>query len=1233
MSSQVLPMWREGDEAHSRPAELSALLRELEDARSSGKARFVFVRGPAGVGKSHLFGLFRQALARSGTVCFEAESARETRRPFGLFGSLLSEVLEHLGHLGASQPQLAALSSTLRPLWQAAVAPASAVEGRRLELCDAASEALAWVGRENPVFLFPDLDSADVASLELFRYVAAVASGPAADGGGLYVASFRDDVPLPAPLNDLLGKLSARMLSLRGLDVEGIRGYLSRNDVVQRLLDVTGGVPEALEELLSRSAEAPVDLFLRRLERLPAQTCALLPFFAVQDSALDASVLTRAHRELNPGSGEDAFAVASALDVLVRERVLVLKVHNGRPLYRFVREAEKQALAMTLQPAQRAPALRALGEALLAAGDVVGAAGLWLEVEPSGKGVQVALEAAGVLAQRGAHEESEALYRRALEQLDEAGKASVHAQLSELAAAQGDFLEALRALLRSRRGTGRSSSELHVRAAGHAVRVGRLSLAERLLRRSLRLGADSGALEAATALAELRLTRGDPAGAVSLARSSLDPMSASTAGRIALGNVLGRALLRLGQLEDAARAFAQNQAAAEAAGLRPQTAQAAVNQGIVAHLQQNRERAIRFYQSALVDADRPLKAKALANLGSIYAEAGEFEPAIDHLTRGVHAFSRLGQHREVAQFSSNLARVHHFVGDLARAQELGEYALRLAREMGEPYLTASALLTLGAVHLDRAEVHDAQRDFDEARGLFERAGSDGYAVLAVALKARAHLSAGERAQAQAELDRPMLDKAAASLPSSQVELELVRAELGCALGDLHGAGRAVGRVRDALLQSPELEGPYRTYFLMARLRQLAGDAAGAQTERSRAARLLDELIARVPPSRRTAFLSIPRRAEVLAAVEPELRLPRPLPVPTAPGLVGHGLVGRSAALVKVTRQLEPVARSNATVLIRGESGTGKELFAAAIHGLSPRKAAPFIKVNCAAMVEDLLLSELFGHEKGAFTGAVRERKGRFELAEGGTLFLDEIGDISPKCQVALLRVLQERELERVGGTKTIKVDVRVICATNRDLEELIAQGLFRQDLYYRLKGVMLELPSLRERPEDLPELCNHFLARVAQERNEAPKRLSAEALEVLGRHDWPGNVRELENVLGSAAIFADGPLITAECFSHLPELAVVARSPAPNTPAVMAAVPVVPTEAAALDFYGLARARGISLKELRHEVEQQCIKRALDEASGNISEAARLLKMKRSRLSQIVNSVPDSKAEGDDDGE
>ena len=218
-------------------------------------------------------------------------------------------------------------------------------------------------------------------------------------------------------------------------------------------------------------------------------------------------------------------------------------------------------------------------------------------------------------------------------------------------------------------------------------------------------------------------------------------------------------------------------------------------------------------------------------------------------------------------------------------------------------------------------------------------------------------------------------------------------------------------------------------------------------------------------------------------------------------------------------QIRVAARSHSTVLLRGESGTGKELFAKATHDCSPRSKKPFIKLNCAALPESVLESELFGHEKGAFTGAVSQRKGRFELADGGTLFLDEIGDTTPAFQVKLLRVLQEGEFERVGGTQTIKVDVRLVCATNRNLEEMVSSGEFRADLYYRINVVSIRLPTLRDRKEDIPLLANEFLRRFDEE-NHTVHELSTSAIDVLENCYFPGNVRELENCIRRTATLA-----------------------------------------------------------------------------------------------------------------
>ncbi|MCC7542547.1 MAG: sigma-54-dependent Fis family transcriptional regulator [Deltaproteobacteria bacterium] len=239
----------------------------------------------------------------------------------------------------------------------------------------------------------------------------------------------------------------------------------------------------------------------------------------------------------------------------------------------------------------------------------------------------------------------------------------------------------------------------------------------------------------------------------------------------------------------------------------------------------------------------------------------------------------------------------------------------------------------------------------------------------------------------------------------------------------------------------------------------------------------------------------------------------------------ENLVGDSPRMQALFKAIHQVAPSRATVLITGESGTGKERVAEAIHESSPRAGKPFVKLHCAALVESLLESELFGHEKGAFTGATRRRDGRFEAADGGTLFLDEISEITPSTQVKLLRVLQERTFERVGGNEPIKVDVRIVAATNRDLRELVSQGKFREDLYYRLNVVTLALPPLRERKSDILLLAERFLRRFAQEAARPLQGFSPAAMTAMMHHAWPGNVRELENAIERAVVMADGPTI------------------------------------------------------------------------------------------------------------
>ena len=309
-------------------------------------------------------------------------------------------------------------------------------------------------------------------------------------------------------------------------------------------------------------------------------------------------------------------------------------------------------------------------------------------------------------------------------------------------------------------------------------------------------------------------------------------------------------------------------------------------------------------------------------------------------------------------------------------------------------------------------------------------------------------------------------------------------------------------------------------------------------------------------------------------------------------LVGAGpkMIGSSPAFARVVEQASMAARSDARILISGESGTGKELLAAHIHRESPFANGPFVKVNCAAIPSDLLESELFGHEKGAFTGAISTRKGKFELADGGTIFLDEVGDLHAGSQAKLLRVLQEGEFHRVGGEQPIRVSVRVVAATNRNLADLVAQEKFREDLYYRLCVVPIRVPALRERPQDIQPLADYFLEDFCARNNFHFKKIDPLTYEILEAYSWPGNARELRNIIERMAILTAGNVLTLES---------------------------IPVELRLAQ----AQPQRSNLKEARESAERDHILRALEESSWNVSGAARALGMERTNLHKRIRAL------------
>ncbi|MHB8173115.1 MAG: sigma-54-dependent transcriptional regulator [Nitrospirota bacterium] len=303
-----------------------------------------------------------------------------------------------------------------------------------------------------------------------------------------------------------------------------------------------------------------------------------------------------------------------------------------------------------------------------------------------------------------------------------------------------------------------------------------------------------------------------------------------------------------------------------------------------------------------------------------------------------------------------------------------------------------------------------------------------------------------------------------------------------------------------------------------------------------------------------------------------------------------GIVGKSLKMEEVYELVSQVAATNASVLIQGESGTGKELIARSIHYNSRRKGKPLVILNCAALAEGVLESELFGHERGAFTGAIKRKSGRFELAHEGTLFLDEIGEIPVSTQLKLLRVLQEHEFERVGGEKTIKMDVRIIAATNKDLMEAVKEGRFREDLYYRLNVVNINIPPLRERKDDIPGLAGHFLAKFSGETGKKVEGIEPAAMDMLTRYDWPGNVRELENIIERAVVLEKSEKVT---LSSLP--------------------PTLRHEAEGVGIVKLPDGGG-TLTDVLEELERQLIVKALKDKGGSQTAAAAALGLKRSTL-------------------
>ena len=779
--------------------------------------------------------------------------------------------------------------------------------------------------------------------------------------------------------------------------------------------------------------------------------------------------------------------------------------------------------------------------------------------------------------------------------------------------------------------------------------LGDLVAAEVALRRCISVSRDEELRHACgVELAEVFYLSGRSELASQEATSALASGSAPT--RLRARNVLGKLLLLESKWVEADRHFAEDAMEARSANETRAALRARLNRGIALLSRGYLDEARDIFEAVLADAeqagDAMAKVFALPNLAVVAMQRRAYGEALLLWERTLELHRRCGSRDLAAKAIANLAELRVKLGLFDHAEHAIAFGRRslgssMTAARSNQFAEMSARIALGRGNTEGAlrEVRRALAEGEASGDL--RAQSSGHRLLA-----RIALEDGDIDLARRSIERA---RSLGPTEAGAAEIELLQAYLAraegrsdaeeCATNALASARRAneATDTDDALLEA---------HTLMATLHAESGDTTLASAHLQQAMAMHNHVASQLTGETKAAYLAKPEIRSLyrlqsqlanVAANPDSLDLP-PSTLRSPKKQTPRHIVGDDLNVQSLLSSIRKVARANATVLIRGESGTGKELVAEAIHAASDRANGPLVTVNCAALVETLLLSELFGHEKGAFTGASGRKKGRFELADGGTLFLDEIGDISPRTQVALLRVLQERTFERVGGTTSVKTDARIICATHRDLKAMVERGEFREDLYYRLRQLTLEVPALRARLGDLPKIAANLLGRIAEERNEEPKTLSADALELLTRHRWPGNVRELENVLRAAALFADGATIQAsDLIENVDEMRAVASQlsaprmgtlpPPPSTMsfAPMAAendgddppLPAAEAEATAV-AYAQVRQGCVSLSDLKRQIERDCIARALEETGGNITKAAALLGMKRPRLSQLV---------------
>jgi DNA-binding NtrC family response regulator/tetratricopeptide (TPR) repeat protein len=1215
-----------------REGELNRLLTCFEQA-VGGTSTFVLVTGGSGVGKSTFLGDVQRHLLDAGALVLEAR-CRPGLPSFRPLLDVVRGALEHLYESGDSDALGSTPADLLDVLGGRAAAPAGDPATHRWSFFDQMAELLRAVSAVRPtVVLVHDLDLADPATAQFVRYLGRVLAAPPelADQArfrGLLIAGARSAASIaPDGWADATNLVT---IDLGGLDAAGVRAFLASDEVVQRVLKSTGGVPRLLDVLITQGLTQARDV--TPLTGVGAAETRLLRVMAVFGRPLGPETL-----RLLTGLPHDRLARSIAA---LSERHLIEKtVVEGELRLGFVRAGDQRTVYDGMEAAERrllhaeaGAYLEGLGES-----ELESCAQHLLLAEAGAKAVRLALQAGQRLEIAFCFERAAELYEQALTQAEEPVRGELLEKLGTSCELLGKLDRALEvAELLRQRAPEEPAAALRI-AHLHRVRGDFASARSELDRLQERLGQQPEARAVmARVLAELADVQ-HLAGEADLARSSAvsgillcsaaDEHEELTGVRMSIQNTLARIHLEREELEPARMHFASNLELARSMGQRSWEVQALYGLGLVEMVRAQYAEAERWYGEArhLAEAvgDLRLLGGCLQNLGVLAERRGDFRGALEHYQEAVGVWKRVGHRSFLAWVGLDLGKLYLKLGDVARASAMAELATKLA-DAEPPLATRINLESLrGLIAQRECRYTEAAERIGRARQLAAEGGQAERETRCLLELASVHLDRGAPEEALRLLREEV------GLPRQEALRLQALLQLGHAESQTGEHQAAAVHLSEALELSDSLPDPelgWQARFALALVARHQGRPSEARRLLAEASIAEERVRSFVPEEFWSLLADQPTRLALRQAVEGEFGGSGALPRATsaveerprrAQGRTRFGgIVGGHRKMQQVYDHIEKIATSEATVLIRGESGTGKELIAEAIHRRSARASKPLIKVNCGALVESLLLSELFGHERGAFTGAMQRKKGRFELADGGTIFLDEIGDVSPKTQVALLRVLQEREFERVGGVSPIHIDVRIICATNRDLEAMVARGEFREDLYYRLNGVRLEVPPLRDRGEDLPLLADNVLERIAQERGTPRKQLTLAAERLLCAYAWPGNVRELENVLRSASLFAESDVLDVGDFADYAELAAAKEQEAGEELAPPR--DCAPASAEGVGAYSQVRALGWSLKEYKKRIEVECITAALSEAAGNITRAAELLGMKRPRLSQLI---------------